>query len=377
MKKNASSTIYLTVFLIMFLIFLAFAIDGAIVLTNRSKLQNAAEICALSGAAEFTYDLEASSSEIENQIKNTVQDTFELLKYGGLEHVELNNSDIVVNTNQRTVTVNLNMIAAPYFLSFFGVNGVNVEAEAIAISETLNVTANYAEINWINSVAASYYSDIISKLNNFNDTAILLPLDEFNSASYHPIQGLKYDLINSGGGNEPLSLGPGGFITIKLPTPIIDKPGYDLYIKESGKALEGYMVFAGLDNDPNDPYINIDNTGSGVSWINISCSGEPENEDVSNKVGAYSISTTNLGTQDNFYGSGYFDIGDSCITGTENDISMAKYIRIVDDNSETGFITTGASFYYKTMLYGEASTVTPGADIDSVQVLNHVKLISN
>ncbi len=55
---------------------------------------------------------------------------------------------------------------------------------------------------------------------------------------------------------------------------------------------------------------------------------------------------------------------------------MAKYIRIVDDNNESAFVTSDASTYYKTMLYGEASSTTSGADIDAVSVLNHVKLIA-
>ena len=54
---------------------------------------------------------------------------------------------------------------------------------------------------------------------------------------------------------------------------------------------------------------------------------------------------------------------------------MAKYIRIVDDNQESAFVTSGDGKYYKAMLYGESSTATAGADIDYVKVLNHVKLV--
>ena len=53
-----------------------------------------------------------------------------------------------------------------------------------------------------------------------------------------------YRLINSDS-SKGLSLGPGGYVTIRLPVPIVNKEGYDLYIREAGAAKDGYMVFAG------------------------------------------------------------------------------------------------------------------------------------
>lgn len=372
MKKNqkrASATLYLIFFLIIFLAFAAFAVDGTIVFTNRVKLQNATEMTALAAASEFNYSLTATPAQIQTQVTNTANNTFALLQRDSLQTANINS--LVVNTAARDLTIITRMVSQPLFLRFLGVSGINLEAKASAVSEKPFITANYPGINWLTTKAA-YLSDILSKDLNMNDTAILLPLGNFPSASYS--SGIaNFSLINSSD-NKFLSLGPGGFITIRLPAPIVDKPGFDLFIKESG-ALEGYMVFAGLDNDTNDPYQQKDAEGAGISWINISCAGTPEITDSRGLVGVYNAVTDNLGNQNKFYGSGYFDIGAGCLPS----ISMIKYIRIVDDNSESAFITSDTSAattkpYYKAMLYGEASTATSGADIDYVQVLNHVRL---
>lgn len=373
-KKSASSLLYIVIFLTTFFIFSAFAVDGTIVLTNRVKLQNAVEMAALSGASELTYDINASSSTIKTAAETAAKNTFKLLQYGGLESVDVDNpSFFTVNADpaQNKVSITANMIAQPYFLAFFGVNGINVAAKATAINEPLEVTANYTGIDWLTTNAV-YKSDILSKDLNMNDTAILLPLGDFKSASYDSASAglVNFKLIEQAN-NQPLSLGPSGFITIKLPAPIIDKPGYDLYIKEAG-TIEGYMVFAGLDNNPDNPYVQHDKPGDGISWVNISCAGKPDPVDASGKLGTYTVATDNLGTQNRFFGSGYFDIGDSCV----GNISMAKYIRIVDDNDESGFVKNNASLY-KAKLYGEASSSTAGADIDEVKVLNHVRLVNN
>ena len=372
-KKSASSLLYIIIFLTTFFIFSAFAVDGTIVLTNRVKLQNAVEMAALSGASEMTYDINASSSDIQNAAQIAAKNTFKLLQYGGLESVDINNPsffNVTADTTSNKVSITANMIAQPYFLAFFGVDGINVAAKATAVNEPLEVTANYTGIDWLTTNAA-YLSDILSKDLNMNDTAILLPLGDFKSASYDNTSGfVNFKLIEQAD-NKPLSLGPSGFITIKLPAPIVDKPGYDLYIKEAG-TIEGYMVFAGLDKNPDKPYVQHDKPGDGISWVNISCAGKPDPVDSSGKLGTYTVSTDNLGTQNRFFGSGYFDIGNSCV----GNISMAKYIRIIDDNDESGFVKNNASFY-KAKLYGEASSATAGADIDEVKVLNHVRLVAN
>lgn len=375
-KRNASATLYLVIFITMILAFCAFAVDGTIIFTTRSKLQNATEATALAAASEFNYAENATEADLEVAVIDNAKNTFNALKFGPLKFAKIN---VDVNASKKEVKITTTCPSPTFFLGLLGVSVVNLNAESAAQSEALDVTAKYSNINWITS-SALYLSDILSKGLNLNDTAILLPLGNFPSASYSKtVNMVDFKLIDFDTTNQPLSLGPGGFITIKLPAPIVDKPGDDLFIKEIG-AIEGYMVFAGIDNNPEKPYVNYQNTGDGLSWVNISCTGTPEIKDTDGLIGAYSATTQlPMAAQDKFYGSGYFDVGASCTDGFKG-ISMAKYIRIVDDNDESGFVTNSvgtlnSNKYYKAKFYGESSTPTVGADIDYVQVLNHVKLI--
>lgn len=418
-KKCASSIVFVIFFFFMFLIFAAFAVDGTIVLANRAELQYATEQTALAGASAFTYSTTATAADITTQVQTAATRAFFLLDKGDLKNAQIINAtgsnsstsdttdtDVVVNTGRKMVAVHTQMISQPYFLSFFGVSGINLYADSYAQSEARSVTSSYGTtINWV-SQSASYLSDILSATTNtttnYRDTVILRPLGNSptvnNSASYLTADATTpmLSLIDSAD-DRPLSLGPGGYITIKLPTPIIDKPGPDLYIREAGTALEGYFVFAGIDVNPYNPYVNADNKGSGISWINISCSASitgyggspevPESGSPLNVNTSYNALTnsTVLSYQHKFYGSAYFDISDPCISpgrNVPNYVSLVKYIRIIDDNQETAFVslpndTAIPRHFYKTMLYGESSTSTAGADIDQVVVLNHVKLITS
>lgn len=364
-KKKASSTIYIIFFFVIFLAFMTFAVDGTIVFSNRLKLQNITETTAIAAASEFKYSLTASTATIETKVSNAANDTFSLLKNDALKTAHIN---VNVDVSSNKVLVKTTMIAQPFFLRFLGVSGINLEAKACAESKELDVTANYSGINWV-STKAVYLSDIIANT-DFHDTAILYPLgNKSSSASYDTIGGkVRFNLVSSAD-SAPLSLGPGGFIEVKLPAPLVDKPGYDLLVEEAGDAKEGYMVFAGLDNNPKNPYVNSTDTGDGISWINITCSGY--SDEITNPFGTAGTKLS-VPAQSKIYGSAYFDINNSCITGP---ISMAKYLRIIDDNDESAFVSYGSN-YYKTMIYGEASTSTAGADIYSVQILNHIKLIS-
>ncbi len=357
-KKKASSTLYFILFFIIFLAFCAFAVDGTIVFTNRAKLQSITETAALAAAEEFNSDTDDAISTTEkDNVKSVARRLFNTLKQGGLQTAEVGVNG--VELNGQMVTLTTSMISQPFFLSFLGISGINLEARARARSETVPIYGGSAAgIRWATKRAV-YQADVIS-----NDSAVLKSLNTDASLSYSSDGNVNYGLISSGT-NGVLSLGPGGFVTIKLPVPIIDKKGPDLYINEIGNR-EGYMVFAGLDNDPNNPYINHSDVGGGLSWVNISCTGTSKN--ITNPK--YQVLTT-LGNQTKFYGSGYFDIGSSC-TGYIP-VSMVKYIRIVDDNSESAFVSTNGT-YYKSMMYGESSSSTPGADIESVQVLNYVHL---
>lgn len=391
-NKKGSTIVYIIFFLVVFLAMSAFAVDGTLVFTDRIKLQGITEMTALAAASEFTYDLDASASEIDSRVRETATSVFGKLKQDSLKYAQIVNAsgintkndtdgkddDIQISTDSKKVLIKTDFISKPFFLSFLGVSGIKLEAQACARSESLVITANYNGINWVTRSAA-YLSDILSNVDasstkDYKDTAILFSLGGFKTASFSSdTDSVDFSLISTNSNDKGLSLGPGGFVTIKLPAPIVDKEGPDLYIKEIKDAKEGYMVFAGLDNDPKNPYVSSENVGGKIYWKNISCSGvSAENNSSSNSnPWIYNVSTTGtLGNQDKFYGSGYFDLGDSCTGG----LSMAKYIRIVDDNAEDGFVYNNNA-YQKVMLYGEASTGTAGADISAVKLLNHVKLI--
>lgn len=356
-RKKASSTLYFIFFFIIFIAFCAFAVDGTIVFTNRAKLQNITEATALAAAEEFNSD--SDSTTARNNVESAAQNLFDILKQDGLKTAKVDS--VVTEPTEPKVTLTTSMVAQPLFLSFLGVSGINLSAQVKAVSEQKPVFGtNDIHLHWATK-KEMYQADVIE-----NDTVILKPLGEFSGASFAS-SGVDYKLISSSD-NQPLSLGAGGFITIKLPVPIIDKTGYDLQIIESG-AREGYMVFAGLDKDPSNPYIDYKDTGGGLSWVNISCSGQPQNAGDLAYDSANRAATNSLGAQDKFYGSGNFDIGDSCLNGH---IHMVKYIRIVDDNVENAYIPSNGNTLVN--VYGESSSPTPGADIDSVEVLNYVHL---
>lgn len=352
-KKKASSTLYFIFFFIIFLAFCAFAVDGTIVFTNRTKLQTITETAALAGAEMFNSDDDPSaiSGTERSDVDAVARSTFALLKASDLKTAKVDNVEFDPPTGRRVV-LTTSMVSQPFFLSFLGVSGITLSAQAKAMSEPKHVfgTLDESGIHWLTK-RAPYKRDVI-----IDDSVILKPLGEFPDASFQSAN-VKYDLISSDD-SEPLSLGAGGFVTIKLPVPIINKKGPDLQIIESG-AQEGYMVFAGLDKLPDNPYINSTDVGGGLSWVNISCTGgatmHPDSA-ATRLAGAAQVKV---------YGSGNFDLDNHCAGG----ISMIKYIRIVDDNEESGYV--GGT---KVMLYGEASSPTPGADIDTVKVLNYVHL---
>lgn len=352
-KKQASSTLYFILFFIIFLAFCAFAVDGTIVFTNRAKLQSITETAALAAAEEFNSDNDTAISATEQaNVGLVANNLFNTLKQGGLQTAKVD--DVGLSPSSRMVTLTTSMVSQPFFLSFLGVSGINLSAQAKAISKPMDVLgANDTSLHWATKRAV-YQADVIAK-----DSVVVKPLGEFSSQSFSS-GSVNYGLIRSGvTPPKPLSLGPGGFVTIKLPVPIINKTGPDLQINEIGNR-EGYMVFAGLDNDPNNPYIDHTDIGGKLSWVNISCAGDAAMQRgtaVTNLLGA---------AQDKVYGSGNFDLSANCLSGN---INMVKYIRIIDDNEESAYVN-GA----KVQLYGESSSPTPGADIESVKVLNYVHL---
>lgn len=361
-KRSANTIITLVMFFTVIMAFCAFAIDFTIILTQRAKLQSATESAAQAGASNFRYlsDLAPSSDEVESSARKTLS----LLKDKRMHKVEI--KEIVMKPESKAVYIKSEAIVPTYFLTTLGVGFVRLEAQSAARSEIKWMNKSQPKVlSKIDSVV--YEGSVVVNPENEADTAILPPLGDAKNASMQKALGVvNFPLVYGSSDGKPLSLGAGGYITFRLPVMLVDKPGNDLYIKEIG-ASEGYFVFAGVDVDPKDPYINKDYKGKGIRWVNISCTGTPEGYG-----GAFSVFVPSLGMyQTKFYGSGYFDLGASCSDGYDRDVSAAKYIRIIDDNAEDGFMNSANPV----LLLGEASSITPGADIDAVGVLNFIRLV--
>ena len=385
-KKKASSIVYIIFFFVFFLALCAFAIDATIIFTNREKVQNAAEIAALAGASAFETDDNAKAIK-------AATDTFKLLVPGGAKIPSYTDTKFfevktfiktTPNGTERRVLVSVKALSQTFFLTFLGSSEVPLDANACAVRENLPIKSTYgSKVIWMSS-AATYTSDILSTKyiaddqNNYKNTAMVLPLGNSlsgaKSASYSTATPTTPNLgLIDSSDKSPLSLGPGGYITIKLPAPIVDKPGNDLYVEEIGAAKEGYLVFAGIDNNPDNPYVDPTLPKGLISWVNISCSGN--NDGLGDIVPKFPMADLiNLTTKkDKVYGSAYFDLKNTCISTVVNgksNLNLAKYLRIIDDNAEDAYY--GNNYVN---IYGEASTSTAGADIDSVKILDHVRLI--
>lgn len=363
--KKGNTVITLVMFFGIIMAFCAFAIDFTIVLTQRAKLQSITEKSAIAAASNYAFldNLTPNSDKVEEGARKTL----DLFKDRRMPSVEI--SEIELKPNNKAVFVKTKALVPTYFLGVLGIGTIKIEAQSSAISET----------RWLDSSQPKVMSetrDIISQggvLVNADlkqDTNILPPLSEAKSASFiNEENTINADLIYGEPDEKPLSLGAGGYVTLRLPILLTNKKGNDLYIKEAG-TNEGYFIFAGIDANPKKPYLDAENQGDGIKWVNISCTGTPETTGVNS--GAYSVFVPSLFSwQTKFYGSGYFDLGASCSDGYEGDISAARYVKIIDDNEENGLSANNQPVW----LLGESSNVTSGADIDAVGILNSVRLI--
>lgn len=380
-RKKSSTVVYLIFFFAVFLAFCAFAVDGTMVYYSRAKLQAATESAALAGARHlsranirnYSAAPAAARASFRNDVVSTATENFELYLPDNLDEATITTGNVSIDNKQ--VRIITSCLCRPFFLTFMGVSGVRVNAVSLAVTEGLPVRGNYDHVNWLSSTAA-YFSDIIANSQNPVDTRLERPLGEYESPSImSPDNDVHFEYLEKDD-NRSLSLGPGGSLMVRLPTPLVKGLFFDLFINEAGDALDGYFVFAGLDVDPSNPYVSNAQPGAGIMWRNISCSGINSDFVMNDVLGAYRTNTDNMGSQVKFYGSGIFSLNATCLGNPG--ISMVKYIKIVDDNSETAFVTNsiggGIGTFYKAILYGEASTATAGADIDYIELLNHVRL---
>lgn len=334
------------IFAVVFLSLCAFAVDMAVFLTARGEIQHATETAALNAASNFND--EALSEDIEN----TAREVISLFKVKGRLLENLNVVSVDVKFDARAVKIKAESKVPTYFLGVLGLGYVTVQAQSSA----------QAAKTWLDEnlpVVINQSGSIISRGPVMRDTKIIQPLSSFSEQI-----DIDFTSILGEPDNKALSLGQGGYLTLRLPYPLIDKSGEDLYINEIGLE-EGYYVFAGKDKNPDKPYLDETNQGDGIEWTNISClakTSQPRTFKVDNRI--------------KVYGSAYFDLGAKCSDGSyDADVSYVQYLRIVDDNEENGFLDENAT---KAQYFlGEGSGATAGADIDGVAILNHAKLIKS
>lgn len=372
-KRQGVSVIVVVLSIFTLLGFAGLAIDLSVILNVRVELQKATEAAALAGAS--VYEAESDQANTTNVAYNTFG-SFQtnLLKNATITKLEFHAPSGSTPVNALRVSSSIN--TRTYFFALLGVEYVNLQARSAAVNTMYYLSTN-----------APTYPTIGSLINAIiDDSNIVDPLGSTrNTSKSYDKATIYYDNIIGLPDTKTLSLGAGGYITMRLPKPMIDKEGPDLYIKESGNR-EGYFVFAGIDNNFNSPYYNSSNPGDGIKWVNISCTGIPENGDTTGNIGAYRTSVFyQSGTIEltKFYGSGYFNLGAACTNDPQNynaNIKKATYLKIIDDNTEDGFIDPGNGTQPKgvpTLLLGDSSSATPGADIDAVGVMHHARLITS
>ncbi|HBH17501.1 MAG TPA: hypothetical protein DDX14_00890, partial [Cyanobacteria bacterium UBA9579] len=226
-----------------------------------------------------------------------------------------------------------------YFMSAIGLTGVQVIAQATAISDPVYPSPYFPRYPAVGSVIGT--------------------------------SGTNQAGIYGYADNQSLDLGSCGYTLLRMPAFVVDGTGADLYIKEKD-FLDGYFVYIGV------PYSYGSTSTSSIRWVNVSCTGIPASgAATTSQVGSYLsdvvyASGTWQITQAKFYGSGYFDIGKKCYDSSNNliydgsIIKTAIYIAIIDDCVNDGFSTTD---------FTNPVVSTTQAQIDTVGVLHHSRLI--
>lgn len=341
--------------------FAALAIDLGISNNIQNELQKATTTAALVGALEMEPDEMGNINQTDARDATITSFTDAIANIPMLQNATFVNpsdgstalpapgdasSPLFIRTlpSSRAVRIQTRAEVNTFFMAVIGIKSLQVNAQAAAIN-----CPSYPALNLpapTGSVVASDIKDPVGGINpnGFKATAP-------NEASF--IIGSPDDV--------PVALGPGGSVELRMPAPIIDGPGGDIYIKEIGD-LEGYYLYISVDGQP---------------WVNISCTGTPTENALANiggtAAGAYADSNGDY----KFYGSGLFDLGTACGVAPNTiynaDIKNATKLMIVDDNVEDGILSSDLS--RATLFPGEHSSTSPGADLDSVAVLHHSRVI--
>jgi len=413
-KRKGVSVIVLVFSLFAIMGLASFVIDLGLILNQRYELQKAVDSAALIAISEYELyeDDRVAANDFRLRLPDDAKIThtstgvtaiaYKTLKdYNQMLGVGTDSTPtITFNKDSRTVKVEAQATMPTYFISILGIKEITLNAKAAAVSAPAFLSGKFPKP----------VGSIVNGVGAYKDTDIKLPVGSDTSTGVHPTgtvynQNNDFNNIYGQPDGRALSLGGGGHITIRLPATIYDGKGADFIVYERGHA-EGYFVFAGVDIDPNNPYIDAASPGAGINWINISCTGIPlyARVDDGEMMGAHrttvSLNGANI-TEYKFYGSGLFDIGARCncpVNGTIYDgtnpvnsfqIKNIKYLKIIDDNREDGFFiqprldfvnhpaaTTKTQHGIPMLIPGEHSSYSPGADIDAIEILHHSRLIS-
>lgn len=422
-KKRKGMSVLLLAFSIMATLALAeMVVDLGLILNCRFEFQKALQQAALNTITDFElyenssgklqYPSTAVFTQYAQDNLNAALDAFKKSNSSMLKSTTISGPDnlpnprITFDANARAnkaIMIEATAVANTYFLKVIGINSIKLSASAAAV----NIPAYIKSGSVLFGVVNPYRdSDLRAPLGSSDETINNVEGMDGADTTLYPRYNENADYRNMEGPPDAYStsLGPGGYVTIKLPQVLVDGKGFDLQILTRGNA-NGYMVFAGNDIDPYNPYVNAANPGGGINWVNISCTGVPIGVAISN---TWSVTNSHNGASINkliaslpagvqrqgiFYGSGYFDLNTRCMDngapvydGQNNSVGsihIAKYLKIVDDNEESGFVipdpqySSQADFVYKAALFpGQSSSVTPGVSIDSIATFHHPKLIS-
>lgn len=315
-KKKGVSLIMLAFGLATLLGFAALAIDLGNAFNVQNQLQKATNSAVLAGASSYN-PYETSTNNINN-IKKSTEESFNLSKKyeQGLANAEIV-GNIQVDTDSGALRMQTKAGAHTFFIGILGIKTLEVNSRAAA----MNYPVPYIIMNDLPGVAAGKKKATLS-----------FPETKKNSAAS----------INGYG------LTAGSKIQIVATLPLVNAPGPEVTVVEMGD-LDGYLVFVA--SKPTGPWYNI--TASGVSLE----TGGP----------GPAVMPPSFGKPANymrFFGSGSFDLEGS---GIEN----ARYVGIVDDNSNDGYLETDLTTLVDSSTFTSVSEISAGADIDAIAIHQH------
>ncbi|MEW5821868.1 MAG: pilus assembly protein TadG-related protein [Cyanobacteriota bacterium] len=308
--------------------FAALAIDMGNAFNVQNELQKATTTAALAGASAFNPNINVSSSQNMTNINNAVNDTFNLSKSS---EASLSAATIVgniqVDPKSGAVRLQTRANAQTFFINIIGIKTLEVNARAAA----LNLPTSFIVMN---------------------DLFPLPQADQKKTIAFNESDDMSAPQINYY--NPP----PGGKVQIVCTLPLVNSPGPELTIVESGD-LDGYRVFVA--SDPGGPWYNISSKGKSIE------SGPgPQPPDPS--------APTAPPEQWRFFGSGAFDLDG---TGIEN----ARYVAVVDDAIEDGYLAANKAAYIASGAYAPVEDLTIGEkgiamEVDGIIIHQHAMSIT-